>query len=49
MTTKITDRFLAADCSPDADLKLGKEEIMAMAKEFGYPIEAIAAERGVTL
>lgn len=49
MMVRIFDRFLAADCSADADLKLSTDEVLALARACDYPIEEIAKERGTRL
>ena len=49
ITLRIFDRFLAADCAPGTDLKLAKEELLALAKEVEYPLEEIARGQGITV
>jgi nitroreductase len=43
------DRFEAADFDLNADLNVPPPELLALAREVGYPIEEIARERGFTL
>jgi heme exporter protein D len=43
------DRFEAADFDLQADLNVPPSELLALAREAGYPIEQIAKERGFTL
>jgi alkylation response protein AidB-like acyl-CoA dehydrogenase len=45
----IYQRFGEADFRADTDLKLKKEEMIALANAVGYPIEEIARERGIEL
>lgn len=49
MLLRVYDRFLAAACSENADLNLPKEELLAIAKEVGYPLAKIAKERGIEI
>ncbi len=43
------DRFLRADCSPTVNLKIPRDEYVALAKEAGYPLEKALNERGKKL
>jgi len=46
---KLLDNFAAADFDPSINIKPSREEFLALAKEVGYPIEAVAAERGIKI
>lgn len=48
-TVRIFDRFVASNCSADANLQLGRDELLALAKANSYPIEEVARERGIKL
>jgi hypothetical protein len=43
------DRFEAANFDLGADLDVPPPELLALAREGGYPIEQIAKERGFNL
>ena len=47
MLTKMLDKFESAKLSSDANLALTREEMLGLAKQAGYPIEAVMRERGL--
>ena len=47
MVIRTLDKFELSGFSADADIRVTPEEIKALAKQVGYPLEEIARERGL--
>jgi hypothetical protein len=45
----VLDKFEKADFALDADLKLEPAEVKALARQVGYPLEAVAKAYGIEM